>query len=58
MELFRGSTSAAIGGYYESFAWSSPDKVLQLLIDDGFAIAFRSEFAYPWTGEHVCLRAP
>jgi ubiquinone/menaquinone biosynthesis C-methylase UbiE len=51
-------TDSVAGGYYESTSWSSPDKVVQLLLEDEFTVAFRVEFEHPWTGEHVCLRAP
>jgi hypothetical protein len=50
--------ASASGGYYECTSWSSPDEVVRLLSEDGFTVMFRVKFAAPWTGEHVCLRAP
>ena len=39
---------------YESFAWDSVDDLLELI--NGFKLIKRTEFVYPWKGEHCVFK--
>lgn len=53
LEIGRGTEEGSQPGYYEALAWKKIDDLTNEFIKSGFIIVKRSDFEYPWKGQHV-----
>lgn len=55
VEVMKGVAEGVTPRYYESLSWETVDALLSYFLKAGFNIMKRSDFSYPWNGEHVVL---
>ena len=53
VEAVRGSREGAQPMFYESYAWSTIDSLIEQIERGGFQLASRQAFETPWHGEHL-----
>ncbi len=55
VDIVRGEQEGQSASYYEAASWKKIDDVLAFFIKSNFRIISRSNFEYPWKGEHVSM---
>lgn len=55
LEVGRGTSEGGGPEFYESFAWSRVDQVVELFERHGFELQRRVPFSKPWSGEQLLL---
>lgn len=58
LEIMKGEDAGVLPRYYEAASWKSTDVVLGFFTRAGFRVQSRTDFEYPWKGEHVVLQSP
>lgn len=58
LEVVHGVREGVLPGAWEVFSFDKVDDVVRLASSEGFVVERRRTFEKPWSGDHICLRAP
>ncbi len=56
LDIVRGEEEGQSASYYEAASWNKIDDVLSLFAKSNFKIISKSDFEYPWKGEHISMQ--
>lgn len=55
LEAMMGEEAGVLPRYFEAMSWKNVDSLLRIFFDAGFREIKRSNFDFPWKGQHVVL---